>query len=46
MSRHLILRAADQRFLALIDPAKGGHFRIERPGTDAYAVIVDDVGFR
>jgi hypothetical protein len=37
------LRAADQRFLALIDPANGRGFRIERSGTDAYAVIVDYV---
>ena len=37
------MQAADQRFLALIDPANGGGFRIERSGTDAYSVIVDDV---
>jgi hypothetical protein len=43
MNRRFSLRTADQRFLALIDPANGDGFRIEWSGTDAYAVIVDDV---
>ena len=43
MNRLFALRAADQRFLALIDPANGGGLRVERSGTDAYAVVVDDV---
>jgi hypothetical protein len=43
VNRRFTLRTTDERFLALIDPANGSHLRIEGPGTDAYAVIVDDV---
>ena len=43
VNRRFASRAADQRFLALIDPANGSGFKIEWSGTDAYAVIVDDV---